>query len=199
MYTVKVTIKGTAPLLQHKFGAIQEAAMAKGSRKNTGSTDYSREWLDTMYTTKSSYLYQPAAHIEGALQKAAASFKVKGGRGKSWKDPIKAYVYVTPDEILHLHDGQPILAPTANLMENPSSIMSVSVMRCVVQRAAIARSRLMLAPGWELAFTVEVADDQVRPEVLREVLEEAGRAVGIGDYRPRYGRFVTTGFVSSLE
>ncbi len=194
MYTVKVTIRGTAPLLQHKFGAIQEAAMTKGSRKNTGSQDWSKEWLDTMYTTRSGYLYQPATHIEGALQKAAVSFKVKGGRGKSWKDPIKAYVYVTPDEILHLHDGQPILAPTDDLMANPTSTMSVSVMRCVVQRAAIARSRLMLTPGWELTFTVEVMDDQVRPDVLKEVFEEAGRAVGIGDYRPRYGRFQVVTF-----
>ena len=34
-----------------------------------------------------------------------------------------------------------------------------------------------------------VIDDQVHPIIVQEILGEAGCAVGIGDYRPRYGRF----------
>lgn len=194
MYTVRVLIRGTAPLLQHRFGPKVAEGMMKGTRKNTGSPDWSMEWLDTMYVNADGMLYQPATHIEGALVRAAASFKVKGARGKSWKDPIKAYVYVQPDCILHLRDGQPIKAPGSELLETATETLSVSVMRAVVQRSAVARSRLMIAAGWQLDFIAEVVDDQVRADVLREILEEAGRAVGIGDYRPRYGRFVVEAF-----
>ncbi len=194
MYEVQVKIQGTAPLLQHKFGADIMEAMMQGSRKNTGSPDWSAEWMGTMYADKAGYLYQPATHIEGALVKAATSFKIKGQKSKTWKDPIKAYVYVSPDNIPHLFNGEPVKAPNADLVLNPTENLSVSIMRAVVQRAAIARSRLMIAIGWELAFTIQVVDDQVRAEVLREILEEAGRAVGIGDYRPRYGRFQVVTF-----
>lgn len=67
-------------------------------------------------------------------------------------------------------------------------------MRVKVKQAAVARSRLMIGAGWELQFSIEVQDERLSPEVMKAVLEEAGRAVGIGDYRPRYGRFAVEQF-----
>lgn len=194
MYTIRATIVGTAPLLQHRFGPAAQEELTKDSRKNTGVRDFSLEWLSTLYGDPHGYLVQPASHVEGSLVRAASSFKVKGQRSKTWKEPVKAYVYVTPACIPHLRNGEPVPVPGLGLMSNPTPYMSVSVMRAVVQRAAVARSRLMLAPGWELTFTIEVVDDQLPGAVLREILVEAGRAVGIGDYRPRYGRFAVTHF-----
>lgn len=194
MYKVDVTIEGTTGLLQHGFTQNHLATMMEGSRKQTGSPDYSLEWLTTMYVDRNGTLVQPANHIEGAMIRAAASFKVKGRQGKTWKDPIKAYCYVTPDEVPHIRDGQYVPAPGPELLDNPTPHLCVSVMRVVVQRSAVARSRLLIAPGWQLAFVLEVHDEQVRPDVAQEILAEAGRAVGIGDYRPRYGRFAVTRF-----
>ena len=85
-----------------------------------------------------------------------------------------------------------MLAPKADLLLQPTEHLSVSVMRVIVQRAAVARARLQIAPGWELKFNLEVHDDQVRPDVIPEIMVEARRAVGIGDFRPRYGRFEVT-------
>ena len=147
-----------------------------------------------MYVTRAGDLYQPASHLEGALQKAASSFKQKGKGGKTWRDAVKAYAYVLPDEILHLRDGVPVRAPTADLLNNPTDHLSVSIMRVKVQRAAVARSWLLIAPGWQLGFTIQVQDEQLCPEVVEVILQEAGRAVGIGDYRPRYGRFEVVSF-----
>lgn len=189
MYRIDAQIRGTAGLLQHAFGQTALDTLQESAKKQTGTTDYSLEWLATMYVNRQGLLVQPASHLEGALQKAAVSFGQKGKKGKTWKDPIKAYCYVLPDEIPHIRDGQEVVAPTADLLLNPTEYLSVSIMRVKVQRAAVARSRLLIAPGWELAFTIEVQDEQVPPNVLETVLQEAGRAVGIGDYRPRYGRF----------
>lgn len=195
MYTINILIKGTSALLQHAFGQTQLNVLREAAKKQTGVFDYSMEWLNTMYVTKDGYLYQPATHVEGAIQRAASAFKVKGKGGKTWQDAFKAYVYIRPDEIIHLREGEPVRAPGEELLRKPTEYLSVSMMRVKVQRAAVVRSRLQIAPGWELKFSVRVHDEQVRPEVIKAVLDEAGHAVGIGDYRPRFGRFTVEEFV----
>lgn len=194
-YKIQTSIQGITPLLQHKYGLeIQESQM-QGAGRKSGSEDYRYEYLRTMYVNHEGYLFQPATHIEGALVKAGKLFTIKGRKGKTYGDSIKAYVYVTPDEILHLDSqGNSIVAPDKELLENPTELLSVSVMRVKIQRAAVPRLRLQLATGWNLSFTMEVHDDQLRPEVVQDILAEAGKAVGIGDYRPRYGRFIVTEF-----
>ena len=194
MYTLDVGIRGSAPLLHHRFAPAQLDTLMRGAARRTGATDYSQEWLDSMYVTAEGYLFQPATHIEGALVKAASLFKIKGARGKTWKDAVRAYCYVVPEQIIHRRDDQPVSAPKADLLAHPTEFLSVSIMRVMVQRSAVARSRLQIAPGWELSFKLEVHDDQISPEVMREIVAEAGRAVGIGDFRPRCGRFEVTHF-----
>ena len=191
MYTIKTRIEGVSPLLQHKFAVLDTKP---GAAKRTGALDYSNEWVASMYVDREGYLIQPASHIEGALVRAAASFRMKGAGRKTWKDPIRAYCYVVPDEIRHLHNDAPIPAPTEELLGNPTDNLSVHIGRVRVQRAAVARSRLMIATGWELAFTIEVHDPQVQSDIIQTILAEAGRAAGIGDFRPRYGRFQVTHF-----
>lgn len=194
MYTINASIRGTAGLLQHAFGQSSMDSLQDNAKRQTGTPDYSLEWMATMYVSRSGFLYQPASHFEGAMQRAAGGFKQKGKGGKTWRDAVKAYAYVQPDEVVHLRNGQPVPAPGVELMDAPTEYLSVSVMRVKVQRAAVARARLLIMPGWELNLCIEVHDDQLRPDVLQAVLEEAGRAVGIGDYRPRYGRFAVTHF-----
>lgn len=194
MYMVNASIQGTAGLLQHAFGATQLQVLQESTKRRTGAVDYSMEWLTTMYTDQDGMLVQPASHLEGALIRAGTSFKIKGQKQKTYKDIIRAFVYVCPDNIVHLRNGTPVIAPTAELLENPTPFLSVSIMRVVVQRAAVARSRLLIAPGWELSFQMQVLEEQLSPEALKTILEFAGNSVGIGDYRPRYGRFNVNSF-----
>lgn len=193
MYQIDATICGVAPLLQHRYRIDAETLM-EGAEKRTGTPDYSLEWLTTMYVSADGHLVQPATHIDGTLVRAAAQFKVKGSRGKTYKELIRAYCYTGPDEIPHLRDGQPVRAPGPELLRQPEPHLSVNIQRAIVNRSAVARARLQIASGWTLTFTISVVDDQIRPEVVQTILEEAGRAVGIGDYRPRYGRFAVTAF-----
>lgn len=193
MYQISVRIKGTTPLLQHSFTKATLSTLMEGANKKTGAVDYSLEWMKTMYT-KDGMLVQPSSHIEGALVKAATSFKIKGKSNKTWRDAFRAYCYATPDMIPHIWEGHYVEAPDASLLETPTENLSVSIMRVVVQRSAVARSRLQIAAGWELDFCLEIQDDQLRPDVVSEVLAESGRAVGIGDFRPKYGRFSVINF-----
>lgn len=192
MYKINAAVRGVAPILQHRFADATLDGLMKNAQRRTAKQDYSLEWMQTMYVTTDGYLYQPANHFESAMIKASANFKMSGR--KTFKDAFKGYVYVMPDQIIHLWNGQPVLAPDENLLLESTEHLSINVMRVVVQRAAVARSRLQIEAGWELQFTIEVHDENIVPETVQTVLEEAGHAFGIGDYRPRFGRFDVIGF-----
>ena len=188
MYTVKVEIQGIAPLLQHKFPIPELSALSKGGKKSTGAIDYTQEWRDYFYATPEGHIYQPAAHIEAAMAKSATNFKIAGKRGKTYKELFQSSVFVQPDYILHGMD-----VPDG-LDEFSSKPLYLDVRSVVVNRARVVRIRPAFGPGWKLAFEIQVLDNEIQPELLNDVLVYAGRMVGIGDFRPRFGRFLVVLF-----
>jgi len=188
MYTIEATIKGVAPLMQHRYPIPDLASMSKGGHKSTGAKDYSQEWKEYLYANAAGQIYQPSSHIEGAMIKAAAGFKVTGKRGKSYKDLFSANVFVDPVEILH---G---IALPEELDTDGDKPLYLDMRPVVVMRARVVRIRPTFKPGWELAFTINVIDDEVGNEIVNDVLILAGKTVGIGDFRPKFGRFMVTRF-----
>src|SRR3990167_8349202 len=158
-YLINVRLRGTAPILQHAFTPAVLAGLQQAAGKKTAKQDYSYEYLETMYAHANGYLYQPAAHIEGAMVKAAARFKME--RSRTYKDAVRAYVYAKPDEIPLLWQGECIPTPDESLLTEPTDALRVNIMRVVVQRSAVARSRLEVNEGWELAFKMEVIEDNL--------------------------------------
>lgn len=183
MYTVNCTIKGTAPLMQHRFPMPNLGELSKGGHKSTGAIDYTQEWRGHFYSTSDGQIYQPGSHIEGALIKAAVGFKVTGKRGKSYKDLFSANVFIDPDRIMHN------MKVPDELDADADKPLYLDVRPVVVQRARVIRIRPTFAAGWQLSFTIVVNDDQIQPDLVQDVLMLAGKTVGIGDYRPRFGRF----------
>jgi hypothetical protein len=187
MYTVEVTIRGIAPLMQHRYPLPDLSQLSKGGKKSTGAKDYSDEWRSYLYTANGQVV-QPSCHIEGALVKAAAGFKITGKRGKSYKDLFSANVIIDPVEIPH---GIP--APD-ELDCDADKPLYIDMRPVIVNRARVVRLRPTLKPGWQLSFTINVTDDELPYEILSDVLTLAGKTVGIGDYRPKFGRFMVTKF-----
>lgn len=172
-YQVDVKIESISPLLQHRFPT---ATADQPHTRRTGRPDYKEEAGRALYRTAEGLIYQPATHLERALQQAATNFKISGRRGKSYRELVAASTFVRPDQIPHL-------IPEWVIDERP----------VVVQRSRIVRYRPRF-DQWKLAFTIDVLDDQLPNAVLKELLDYAGRSVGIGDFRPRYGRFIVTQF-----
>lgn len=187
MYTVNAVIRGTAPLMQHRFPMPELSQMSKGGRKSTGAKDYSQEWRDYLYTS-GDMIIQPASHIEGAMTKAAAGFKVTGKRGASYKNLFSANVFIDPIEIPHN------VAVPYELDCDADKPLYIDMRPVIVMRARVIRLRPCFKPGWELAFTINVIDDELPYEILSDVLNLAGKTVGIGDYRPKFGRFMVAKF-----
>ena len=170
---VDVTIKGVSPLLQHRFPVPDEDPKWKD---HFGVQDYSEDVLKALYVDEQGTIYQPADHILGALIKAATDFKMPGKGKKTYKDLIKSTVFIYPDAIPH------------KIKEWKTDRKPV-----VIQRARIIRERPRF-DEWELDFAIEVTDTQLPIASLKRILEHAGNYKGIGDYRPRYGRFMVTKF-----
>lgn len=184
MYTIDVEIEGVAPLLHHNFGALTQAALEQPAKKRTGAPDYSTEWKDTCYTDGNGNLVQPGIHLEMCMVKAATSFRIPGARGRTYKDLFSSSIFVRPDMLPH-----GIKVPEKPKVNKTDDPVYIDLRPVVVQRARVLRSRLAFAPGWKLKFQIDVQDDNIQLDVVQEVLTLAGQTVGIGDYRPRYGRF----------
>ena len=65
----------------------------------------------------------------------------------------------------------------------------------VVQRNRIMRTRLRIPCGWTAQVNLTLDDSIMDLEELKNILIDAGRRVGTGDYRPKFGRF----FLRDLE
>jgi hypothetical protein len=183
MYTVDVTVRGISPLIQHRFPMPDLGNLSKGGTKHTGAKDYSQEWRDYFYATPEGEIYQPSSHFEGALVKAAVNFKVTGKRGKSYKDLIVANIIIDPERIPHN------MKVPEELDADADKPLYLDVRPVIVQRARVVRIRPTFKTGWELSFEIQVGDDEIQPELLQDILMLAGKTVGIGDYRPKFGRF----------
>lgn len=59
----------------------------------------------------------------------------------------------------------------------------------VVNRNRVPRTRPIFAPGWRLECVGKFDDEQMNWDSLQLFVERAGSSVGLGDWRPRYGRF----------
>lgn len=191
MYTVECTVTGISPLMQHKYPMPPDVLNPKGAIRVSGSRDFSEEWREYLYSTAEGEIYQPAAHFEAALIKAAMQFRITGKRGKSYGDLFKANVFVSPDQISH-HATIP-----ESLDLDADKPLYIDARPVIVARARVVRLRPTFKPGWSLSFEINVLDDQIALDLLNDVLVLAGKAVGIGDYRPRFGRFMITRFEKS--
>lgn len=166
-----VKIKGLVPLLMARFPEEDwdQGQPVKPPKPPTKEEMYEK----SLYKLDDGHLYQPAAHIIGAMEKAGKRVILKNRL--SYNEVVKGGVFISPEKIPHLIQ-RPIIdwRPVVNKNTHPPS------------RIMTARGRL---DEWELAFELACWDDRVFEVKLKEVLEIAGYYIGIGAYRPRYGRF----------
>jgi hypothetical protein len=167
MKLFEVAIKGVSPLIQNRFNDVSED---KTKKKEYNDEDEAKQRL---YINQN-IIYQPAEHIERAMQKAGVNFKYSGK--KSFLDFIKSGIFINPDFIPHKIQGYEI-------DKRPVNIMKMKIMRC-----------RPIFKEWELDFNIECINDDISEKTLNEILVYAGKFIGIGDYRPRYGRFIITKF-----
>lgn len=177
---VDVEIQGIAPLLQNNIEGSAEQMARKGKRSTGGVKDVPEEWKGKIYKIKDGQLGHPAGAIESALTKAARDFKAD--KRRSMADIIKAICYVQ----------EPFLELIGK--SEPDSIHRASVVNPNTKGRGFVY-RPLFETGWKGNFSLTVADlEMVDISQVHEILSHAGRRIGIGDWRPKFGRFMVTRF-----
>jgi hypothetical protein len=179
---IEVEIKGVCSLIQHKMPIGKDSEEYKKLteilRKDSDNAEaYTKQAeLSTYKDSKGKYCI-PAVHLEGAIIKAGPNFRVEGKGKKTYKDYMKAFIIFQPNMIV---------------IEPQKYILNRTFVRIGPSR--ILRTRPEFEEGWTAKFTLIVLDDTIPLTILKDVLEYAGQYVGIGDWRPKYGRFEVTLF-----
>ncbi len=177
----EVEIEGISPLLMNRYieGTTEETKVRKGEPKKISPEQ-------KLYVDAEGRPYVPSTYIRNALIEAGKNVKVQG-KGKATYSKVLGSMLVVEPGAITIEPGT----------WEPFSITAVNPMtkgRMLVVRPMFKQ--------WKLRFTLTVTDD-ISKDKLAAVLEEAGRYVGIGDWRPAkkgmYGKFIVTKFEEVKE
>lgn len=179
MATVEIT--GTAPILFHRWSCesvAEKAAAKKGSKAK--KTDDVESYV---YRDQEGFICIPGRYLIGSITDP------RNGSAKYLQDPRSPR-----KSALDLFKAG-VVSTTLLASTGKKSWDYIDQQRVTVQRAGITRCRPALNAGWTATFDLQVLlPEYISPQLLLEVLVQAGRLVGVGDYRPSYGRFSVTSF-----
>lgn len=171
-YSVAFTIEGSSDFLFHRWNADAVDAKASAAKNSKGrKTDDVESYV---YRCEGGELAIPGEYMRGALINAAKFRQDPRSPRKSAMDLFKAAIVVT--------------SPLATLGVKDWDYLDRR--RVMVQRQGINRTRPAMRAGWKVTFDLMcVLPEYVDRTMLRETIESAGRLIGLGDFRPTYGRF----------
>lgn len=171
-FAVAVTVQGSADFLFHRWNAeaVDEKAKAAKNSKAKKSDDIE----SYVYRTEKGELAIPGEYMRGAIINAAKFRQDPRSPRKSAMDLFKAAIVVT--------------TPLATLGVKDWDYLDRR--RVMIQRQGINRTRPAMKAGWEVTFDLLVMlPEYIDRNSLRETIESAGRLIGLGDFRPTFGRF----------
>lgn len=188
MKTFKASIRGITPLMMHSerladpTQEVTRALKKLTAKRNKTEEDLlflkRAEWEGGMYQDESG---APAVPIDWILA------VLLGGAKKSKQGPlVKAGVFSGLERFFPLTFDGP-----KDIEEMWSAGKYCDYRGVKVGQAKVMRARPVF-PGWSLDFSVEYDPDTVDGGVIEEALVKAGSLLGMGDYRPRFGRFEVT-------
>jgi hypothetical protein len=174
-YFVDFTVEGVADLLFHRWNP--DAIEAKASAPKNSLAKRSDALEAYVYRTDTGELAMPGEYIRGAIVAAARFRQDPRSPRKSAMDLYRAGVVCLTQ-----------LAPMGAIAWDYEDKR-----RVVVQRAGVNRVRPAMRKGWRASFTLQVNTPEYIERIeLLQTLEMAGRLIGVGDFRPTFGRFIIT-------
>lgn len=192
MKFIQVWIEGTAPLLQHRFSEQAEADVSKATRAVNIKYDAPRDAAEKcVYREEGTRaLTIPGASFSRMLCSAGERHKQRGSR--------KSLAYVVPAALIVSEDYAPLYKKDRETRITEFEIDSRSVV-IPATKGRVMRHRPK-HNEWTCRFTLRLNEDVLAPETVRQLLQEGGQQVGVGDFRPqKRGPFGTFDIVSWEE
>lgn len=184
LQTLAIKITGKAPLLMHSdrfANPLDPLTKAHkeltGKRKKTDDDHIAiarSEFIGGCYWQRGIGFFIPGQNLDSCLVGAAKLQKL----GVKFKQGVQ----VVEDELVL--ENVPEATPEL-LWEN---LDRVDVRGVKVGQAKIMRYRPIFR-RWSTAATIAFNPDVISESDLRKALIDAGGLIGLGDYRPRFGRF----------
>lgn len=185
-----VTTRGIQPLLMKSARGIdptdpmvkQIKSFTSKKTKKTDSDLLEIDRLDFLISLywNGQYVYVPDVNILGSLRDGAKANR----RGRE----VQAGVDVLEIEVPLLYDGP----------KTPEELYTQKwVDRRSISNAGSGGRVMRTRPRfnqWGLSFTLVIDEHVASPDDMKAALEHAGLRCGIGDYRPRFGRYEVTGW-----
>ena len=170
-------LTGTSDLLWHRWN--DEAVAEKAAARKGSAAKKSDNIESYVYRNDEGYICLPGEYVRNSMIMAAKFRQDPRSPRKSAMDLFKAGIIT--------------LSPLASLGTKQWDYEDRR--RVVIQRNGVTRTRPAMRKGWvaEIDFMVNLPE-YIDTTFFREVLGMAGRLVGVGDFRPTYGRFDMTNF-----
>ncbi len=180
---IAVTTEGIAPLLMNRFTEKAEIAVSGGTRpafEGSGDRGTPRAQAEPRaYRDGAGMLYIPGPNIFSALIAAGTFHKA----GKSKVTTMKTSLVPAGISV------EELVCPLGTdqwEVDSRSVVIPSTGGRIMGHRPRVDR--------WSLTFTLDVDIGMFSPNLVRSLVDDAGKKIGLGDYRPQrkgpFGRFV---------
>lgn len=171
-YNITIGIEGVAPILFHAWNC--DSVDAKGKAAKNSKAKKSDDLESYVYRNEDGHLCLPGEYLRQSAIMAAKFKQDPRSPRKSAADLFKA--------------GIASLTTLASLGAKDWDY--VDRRRVTIQRNGITRERPAMRQGWRCEFEMAVLlPEYIDRALLLEVIQGAGRLVGVGDFRPTFGRF----------
>lgn len=176
-YAVEAELTGSAAFLFHRWSV--DGVEAKSKAKKGSAAKKTDDLESYVYRNEDGELSIPGEYFRMSTIMAAKYRQDPRSPRKSAMDLFKAGVVTLTDlGSLGTKDWD-----------------HIDRRRVKIQQNAITRCRPAIKSGWKAKILFQIlTPEYISPEFFNETLQAAGRLVGVGDFRPTFGRFQVTGF-----
>jgi hypothetical protein len=176
-YIATIDVVGASPFLFHRWSV--EGVEAKGKAAKGSKAKKEDDVESYVYRNPKGVLCIPGEYFRMSIINAAKFKQDPRSPRKSAMDLFKAGI-ATMEELCSLGEKE------WNYVDRR---------RVMIQRNGITRSRPAMNAGWKVRVSLQVLlPEYINEILLNEVVQAAGRLIGVGDFRPTYGRFQVCGF-----
>lgn len=182
---LQITLTGTTALLQHnsrlanRLDPIARALRDITDKRTKTDEDYENmaelEFRGALYHDEELGPYEPGLNVEKSF--------VEGARITKQGKQVERGLFITDNELPLIYPGP----RTLDALWADESFRSVLPVRVGTSRVQRCRP---LFRQWTIEAIAEVDPALLDLDTVRIITANAGSMVGLGDYRPRYGRYV---------
>ncbi len=176
-YRVEIELEGVCPMLFHRWNNESVAAKARAKK---GSQEKKTDDIESfMWKDEKGFVCLPGEYVRQSVIHASKYEQDPRSPRKSLMDLMKAAL-VSLTELASLGVKEPDFT---------------DMRRVVIQKSAITRSRPAMRAGWKAKFVLQInLPEYVPAQRLNQLIQQAGRIIGLADFRPSFGRFQVNKF-----